>query len=63
MGDLKAVDYFIMVNVASMMLRGLAEVLRQPRCLAECWGPIARDVLAKEGMLAPLEADIKAWSV
>ena len=62
MGDLKKVDYFIMINVATMMLRGLGEMLRQPRDLAKSWGPIAREALKKEGLLAPLDAEIKSWN-
>ena len=51
-----------MVNMATMMLRGLGEILQQSRNLAEVWRPIARQALAEKGRLAEVEAEIASWS-
>ena len=55
-------DYLIMVNMTSMMLRGLGEYLQQYRNAAACWAPYARQALAeKEGQLEAVEAEIRGW--
>ena len=59
---LENVEYFVMVNMATMMLRGLGEILQQSRNLAEVWRPIARQALAEKGRLAEVEAEIASWS-
>merc|ERR1712216_29944 len=56
MGNIDEVDYLVMINMSSMMLRGLGEMLQQPRNLAESWAPLARQALSEQGLLAPLEA-------
>ena len=63
LGNIDKVDYFVMVNTASMMLRGLGEMLQQYRNLAECWGPMARRALEEKNMLEDVEREIKTWSV
>ena len=63
MGELPPnLDYFIMVNMTTMMLRGLGEYLQQYRNAAACWAPFARQALAeKEGALEAVEAEIRGW--
>jgi hypothetical protein len=39
---------FIMVGRTSIMLRGLAHALKQPRSVAKAWKPIAMKVLSEE---------------
>lgn len=39
---------YIMVNRTSVILRGLAHALRQPRSIAKAWKPIAQKVLESE---------------
>jgi len=60
-GNIKEVDYFVMVNTATMMLRGLGEMLRQPRNLAHVWEPYARKALEQEGLLEDVEREIASW--
>jgi aarF domain-containing kinase len=62
MGSIDAVDYLVMVNTASLMLRGLGEMLQQSRNLAVVWGPFARRALADKGLLADVEAEIATWT-
>ena len=59
--SLQEAECFVMVSTASMMLRGLGEMLQQSRNLATCWGPFARQALAEKGMLAEVEAEIASW--
>ena len=54
-------DYFVMVMMATMMLRGLGEMLQQPRNLAVSWAPFARRALEEKGLLADVEEEIAAW--
>ena len=61
LGSIDDVDYFVMVNTSSMMLRGLGEMLQQYRNLAVSWGPMARKALQAEGKLKAVEAEIAAW--
>ena len=61
LGNIDKVDYLVMVNTASMMLRGLGEMLQQYRNLAVCWGPMARQASREKGMLEEVEAEIKGW--
>ena len=60
-GNIDEVDFFVMMNMATMMLRGLGDMLRQPRNLAEVWAPYAREALEKEGMLEEVEREIDSW--
>jgi hypothetical protein len=60
--NIEEVDYFVMVNTASMMLRGLGEMLGQYRNLAESWGPLARKALQAEDKLKPVEEEVAAWT-
>ena len=60
-GNIDEIDFLVMVNNSSMMLRGLGEMLQQYRNLAVSWGPIARKVLAKEGLLKDVESEIDKW--
>jgi aarF domain-containing kinase len=62
MGDISAFDYLVMVNMTSMMLRGLAEMLQQPRNTAETWAPFARKVLRENNKLKEIEDEIASWS-
>ena len=41
-------EAYIMVGRTSVILRGLAHALRQPRSIAKAWEPIARQVLKSE---------------
>jgi aarF domain-containing kinase len=60
----ESLDYAIMVNMTSMMLRGLGEYLQQYRNVAECWAPYARQALAETpGALEAVEAEIAAFDV
>ena len=61
MENIDEVDYLVMVNTASLMLRGLGEMLGQSRNNAAAWAPFARRALAEEGMLADVEAEIASW--
>lgn len=62
MGDIDKVDYLVMVNTASLMLRGLGEMLQQPRNVAHEWAPFARRALKEKGRLAEVEAEIASWA-
>jgi hypothetical protein len=55
------VDFLVMVNTASLMLRGLGEMLGQSRNCAAAWAPFARRALAERGLLAEVDAEIAAW--
>ena len=59
--DIEEVDYFVMVMTVGMMLRGLGEILQQPRNSAELWAPYARQALAEAGKLEEVEKEIAAW--
>ncbi len=59
---LDSIEYFVMVTQASLMLRGLGEMLQQSRNLAVAWRPYARQALAEKGRLAAVEAEIAAWT-
>ena len=61
-GDISEFDYFVMVNMNSMMLRGLAEMLQQPRNGADVWAPFARRVLKENGCLQDVEDEIASWT-
>eukprot|EP00518_Triparma_eleuthera_P021221 CAMPEP_0197546278 /NCGR_PEP_ID=MMETSP1320-20131121/940_1 /TAXON_ID=91990 /ORGANISM="Bolidomonas sp., Strain RCC2347" /LENGTH=542 /DNA_ID=CAMNT_0043105829 /DNA_START=116 /DNA_END=1744 /DNA_ORIENTATION=- len=63
LGNIDKVDYLVMVNTASMMLRGLGEMLQQYRNLAVCWRPMARQALEEKGMLQEVETEINSWIV
>jgi hypothetical protein len=65
MGDLPpSLDYLIMVNMTTMMLRGLGEYLQQYRNAATCWVPYARQALAEQpGALEAVDAEIASWYV
>ena len=59
---LENVEFFVMISMASMMLRGLGEMLQQYRNLATSWAPYARQALAeKPGRLQAVEAEIASW--
>ena len=60
-GTIKGVEYFVMVNMASLMIRGLGEMLQQSRNLAVCWKPYAERALREKGTLAEVEAEIASW--
>ena len=64
MGDLPPnLDYFIMVNMTTMMLRGLGEHLQQYRNAATCWLPYARQALSEQpGELEAIDAEIASWT-
>ena len=47
--------------MASMMLRGLGEMLQQYRNLATCWAPFAKQALKDKGQLTAVEAEIASW--
>ena len=61
MGNIDEVDFFVMMNMSTMMLRGLGDMLRQPRNLAEVWAPFARKALEEEGLLEEVEREIASW--
>eukprot|EP00944_MAST-04C_sp_MAST-4C-sp1_P008857 g8857.t1 len=61
-GDISEFDYYVMVNMTSMMLRGLAEMLQQPRNGADVWAPFARRVLKENGCLKDVEDEIASWT-
>jgi len=61
LGNIDRVDYLVMINTASMMLRGLGEALGQYRNLAEAWGPMAEQAMAEKGRLGEVDAEIAAW--
>ena len=65
MGELPpSLDYLIMVNMTTMMSRGMGEFLQQYRNAATCWVPYARQALAEQpGALEAVEAEIAAWYV
>ena len=50
-----------MVNMASLMVRGLGEMLQQSRNLAVCWKPYAERALREKGTLTEVEAEIASW--
>ena len=58
---LENVEFFVMISMASMMLRGLGEMLQQYRNLAVSWAPYARQALAEKGRLKAVEAEIASW--
>jgi aarF domain-containing kinase len=60
-GDLAGLEYFVMVNMASLMVRGLGEMLQQSRNLAVCWKPYAERALREKGTLTEVEAEIASW--
>lgn len=62
LGNIDKVDYLVMINTASMMLRGLGEALGQYRNLAEVWGPMAEQALQEKGRLAEVEEEVAAWT-
>ena len=62
LGSLDEIEYLVMVNMSSLMLRGLGEMLQQYRNLADCWGPIARKALEKEGKLEEVDLEIEGWT-
>ena len=41
-------EEFIMISRVSIMLRGLAHILKQDRSMAQQWKPIALEVLQRE---------------
>lgn len=55
------VDYLVMTNTVTLMIRGLGEILNQSRDVATAWGPFARRALAEKGLLADVEAEIASW--
>jgi hypothetical protein len=62
MGNIDKTDYLVMVSTASLMLRGLGEMLQQPRNLAVVWGPYAKRALSEKGLLSGVEAEIEGWA-
>jgi len=62
LGNIDEVDYLVMVNTASMMIRGLGEMLQQSRNLAVVWKPLAEQVLRDAGKLKEIEAEIASWT-
>ena len=58
---LENVEFFVMTTQATMMLRGLGEILQQSRNLATSWAPYARQALREAGQLAAVEAEIATW--
>ena len=68
LGDLDEIEDVVMVNTASMMLRGLGGYLQQHRNLADAWGPMAREALKiedrkrKTQRLAGIDAEIASWT-
>ena len=61
LGNIDKVDYSVMLTTATMMLRGLGEMLQQYRNLADVWKPIAQKALKEKGQLEAVEDEIKAW--
>ena len=59
--NIDEIDYCVMINTTSMMLRGLGGALQQHRNLADAWAPFARRALAEKGQLEAVEAEIRAW--
>jgi len=62
MGSLDDIEYLVMVNMSSLMLRGLGEMLQQYRNLSDCWAPIARKALKEEGKLEGIVKAIEGWN-
>ena len=62
MGSLDGVEYYVMVNMAAMMIRGLGEILQQTRNLAVSWKPMAERALRERGKLAEVEVEIASWT-
>jgi len=62
LGNLDEIDFLVMVNTASMMIRGLGEMLQQSRNLATAWKPLAEQVLRDAGKLGEVEAEIASWT-
>ena len=62
MGDISEFDFLVMVNMTSMMLRGLGEMLQQPRNTADTWAPFARRALQEKNMLQEVEDEIASWT-
>ena len=62
MGDVAKVDYLVMTHTTSLMLRGLSEMLGQPRNLASEWAPFARQALQQKGKLEEVEKEIASWT-
>ncbi|KAJ1445447.1 ABC1 family-domain-containing protein [Pelagophyceae sp. CCMP2097] len=55
-------EFVIMTHSTSLLLRGLAEILQQPRSLGDVWGPLARRTLREAGRLDAVDAEIAAWT-
>lgn len=50
------------LNMTTMMIRGLGEMLQQYRNLAAVWAPTARRALSEQpGLLETVEAEIRSW--
>jgi hypothetical protein len=62
MGNIDEIDYLVMVNMSSMMLRGLGEMLGQPRNVAVEYAPFCRTLLRQHGLLEAVEQEIKSWT-
>lgn len=62
MGNIDKIDYLVMVNMSSMMLRGLGEMLGQPRNAAVEYAPFCRTLLREHGKLQDVEDEIKSWT-
>eukprot|EP00947_MAST-08B_sp_MAST-8B-sp1_P005615 g5615.t1 len=62
MGAIDKIDYLVMINMTTMMLRGFGEALQQYRNVAKAWAPYARKALAeREGELEKVEREIASW--
>ncbi|EOD33001.1 hypothetical protein EMIHUDRAFT_471617 [Emiliania huxleyi CCMP1516] len=60
--DISACEYLVMLNMTTMMIRGLGEMLQQYRNLAAVWAPTARRALSEQpGLLETVEAEIRSW--
>jgi len=60
--DISTCEYLVMLNMTTMMIRGLGEMLQQYRNLAAVWAPTARRALSEQpGLLETVEAEIRSW--
>jgi aarF domain-containing kinase len=61
--DISACDFMVTLNLTTMMIRGLGDMMQQHRNLAKAWAPMARQALGeKPGMLQQVQDEIRSWS-
>lgn len=60
--DITECDFMVTLNLTTMMIRGLGEMMQQHRNLAKAWAPVARQALSETpGMLQQVEDEIRSW--